>query len=352
MTLSARTLAMAIAAATAPLWTAAVVDAQQQPAAPVPAPAIESREPGSVLIFPVHRTTSHCMYSFICITNTDLAPQTPGGFGGSVRLHYEYVNVIPSPQDPFSPLSCTVFDRMEFLSPADTLCVLSDCHNIPGQEGYLVVSAQDPEGFNQPISHNHLIGSECIVHPTGLVYCTNAFAIQAVPDDGLPTDLDTDHRLDFDDQEYTALPDFLMIDSFVALAQSELAFINLTGEFEDANRLYFSIYNDNERPLSATLDFRCWFARTLETVNPVFSESFLASLPNDASDLDINCDGTNDLETGWATVQSVGVRRPGGTRVTTDGAFLGSIAVGVDSRLNGGRLLWESKTSQTNGSFR
>ena len=94
----------------------------------------------------------------------------------------------------------------------------------------------------------------------------------------------------------------------------------------------------------------------LTTVSPLFAQSFLASLPNDPAELDINCDGIGDLETGWATIQSRGVFTPGGIRVPADqggndGAMLGSITAGPLTNVNGGRLLWESVEVQADGVF-
>ena len=40
------------------------------------------------------------------------------------------VNVTPNPDNPFRPLGCTVFDRIEFLTPADTICVLMGMRRI------------------------------------------------------------------------------------------------------------------------------------------------------------------------------------------------------------------------------
>ena len=68
-------------------------------------------------------------------------------------------------------------------------------------------------------------------------------------------------------------------------------------------------------------------------------------------ELDLTCDGIGDLETGWAIIDSIGVRNPGGLQISADGAVLGSITVGSTRTIDGGRLLWESRALQNNGSF-
>ena len=135
-----------------------------------------------------------------------------------------------------------------------------------------------------------------------------------------------------------------------ALANSQLALINFTGGPFIENTLFFEVYNDNELPLSATLRFRCWFDQPLSQVSPLFTEANLANFPNDLEELDLNCDGVGELETGWFTVRSTGTWFSGGQQQSPDGAILGSITAG-DQSLRGGRLLFE-RGAQPNGAFR
>ena len=314
-------------------------------AALAPEAQADGRNPGSLLVYTVHRSGT-MMFTIVCVTNTATLPQTPASFGGSVNAHFEYVNVTPNPADPFMPLSCTIFDRVEFLTPADTLCVLTTCHNASapgGQEGYLVITAEDPRFFQRTAIHNDLIGSEMVVNGAGAVYSINAIAFEAGDDDVPSTG-----ELPLNGVCYELAPDVLYIDSYVALAGSQLALINADGAFRDKNDVYFAVWNDNERALSATLRFNCWFDQPLTSVSPLFAEAFLQSLPNDPQELDINCDGIGDIETGWATIDSRGVFQPGGQPIltpgATDGALLGSITAGPTTSINGGRLLWEFGT--------
>jgi hypothetical protein len=315
----------------------------------------DGRKPGSLLVYTVHRS-GPTMFTIVCVTNTNVTPQTPTSFGGSTNLHFEYVNVTPNPANAFKPLGCSIFDRVEFLTPADTLCVLTHCHNATsfgGQEGYLVVSAENPAEYRKPWDHDYLVGSEMVVNGSGAVYAINAIPFKALVGEGLCTDRDGDYRLDLDGNEYEEVPDQLIVDSYIGLAGSQLALINLTGSHDDCNEVYFAVWNDNERALSATLRFSCWFDQPLVNVSPLFRDSFLASLPNDPTELDINCDGRGDIETGWALIDSRGVFTPGGERIRDgyDGALLGSITAGPTTAINGGRLLFESCDTQDNGEF-
>lgn len=329
-----------------------------------PAALAGGRNPGSVLIFPVQRTGgAGNFFTLVSVTNTNTLPAGPGTFGGSTSVHYEYVNTVPDPANPAIPLACTVFDRIEFLTPADTLSVATWCHNAVspgGQQGYLVVSAQDPSKFNTPWKFDHLIGSELVVNAVGGVYSLNAipFKAGAMLMEGDETDLadpvtmNKNGQLDFNDMEYEAIPDVLYIDSFVAILGSSLSLINLTGGAHARNTVQFHVWNDNEFPLSATLKMGCWFDLPLTQVSPLFDHWFLSmNTPHDPQELDINCDGIGTLETGWARIDSINVSEPGGGFIAADGALLGSITAGPSKTINGGHLLWESEDTQLNGSF-
>ncbi|MHC5209276.1 MAG: SdrD B-like domain-containing protein [Planctomycetota bacterium] len=329
-----------------------------------------AREPGSAGIFTVQRSGLQPeggavpFFTIVSVTNTNLAPATPFSVGGSTNVHYQYVNTVANPADPFKPLGCSVFDRIEFLTPGDTLSILTSCHNATAgaQQGYLVVSAQDPSQFDVDWSFNHLIGSELVVNGSGGVYALPMIALQGLTGagaDGVPHPTDDvlfggdgDGQMDFDGKEYSAVPDVLMIDSFVALAGSQLALINLTGSVTATNTVLISAWNDNEFPMSVTLEFRCWFDQPLSAVSPLFTQAFLENAtPHDPGELDLTCNGTGNVETAWARIDSVGVKDAGGSPVDEDGAMLGSVTTGPTSLIDGGRLLWESFERQSNGTF-
>jgi len=311
----------------------------------------DGRKPGSVLVYPVHR--SGTAFTVLSVTNTNLTPQTRVSFGGSTNVHYQYVNVVPNRANPFRPLNCIIYDRVEFLTPADTLSVLTACHNATAglQEGFVILNAEDPSLFRTPWSHNDLIGSELVISASGVIYSTEAIPFSSPVGAGNATDVNNNHRLDFDGVEYEKVPDLLYIDSFLALAGSQLSLLNLTGGHQDINTIYISAWNDNEFPMSATLEFNCWFDQPLVLVSPLFDNEFLRRSPNDPRELDLNCNGIGDIETGWAILDSIDVRNPGGASISSDGAVLGSITVGSTRAIDGGRLLWESREVQPNGSF-
>lgn len=318
------------------------------------------REPGSLLIYPIHRsgTTAavipgQAFFSVLSVTNTNLTPSTILSLGGSTNVHFNYVNVARNPFNQFRPYGCSIFDRVEALTPADTMSVLTGCHNATfgDQEGYVVVYAENPTLFQTPWSHNHLLGNELVVASSGITYSVEAIALKSPVAAGQPTDLNSNQSRDFDGAEYEQLADRLYISSFIAIQDSALTLINFTGTDQDVNRVLFSVWNDYEFPLSATLDFNCWFEARLSSISTLFSESFLQSTPNDPDDLDLSCDGYDDIETGWAIIQSLGVRNPGGVLISPDGALAGAITTGVGSAINGGRLLGESVAKQANGSF-
>jgi hypothetical protein len=337
-------------------------------APPLPT-SLAGNQPGSLGIFPIHRSGggglaggSGPFFTILSVTNTNLQPQTPLGFGGSTNVHYQYVNVVPSPTDPFIPSGCVLFDRVEFLTPGDTLSVLTSCHNAAtpgGQKGYVVISAQDPVQFGVEWSFDHLIGSELVVNASGGIFGLEMVALQSPVPDGAPTDVAGDGDLDFDGVEYSALPDELYVDSFLALAGSRLTLLNLTGGPDVRNTVQLLAWNDNEFPLSATRTFACWFDEPLSTVSPLFTEEFLANnTPDDPTEVDLNCNGEGTLETAWIKLDSIGLHLPGGAPLidaagnpVTDGALLGAITAGPGSLIDGGRLLWESTATQANGGF-
>jgi hypothetical protein len=321
-------------------------------------------KPGSLGVFVVHHTqvvinkyedgAVSPFATLISVTNTNTAPQTPTTFGGSTNVHYEYVNATPNPADPFLP-TCQVVDRVEFLTPADTLTVAVHCHDPSGslsQEGYLVVTAQDPSQFDVDWTFNHLIGSELVLNLSGSAYELEMISFEGLTGDNQPTDKNRDHEKQLDGLEYSAIPDVLMADSLIPFLGQQLALINLTGGLEARNTVHFDIWNDNEFQLSANRTFACWFDQPLENISPIFTNQFLAfNTPNDPNELDINCDHTGDIETAWARIQSIAVRSVGGELISTDGALLGAITAQPSALKTGAHLLWESPEDQANGVF-
>ncbi len=321
-----------------------------------PATLADGRNPGSVLVYPIHRsalvgTPGGPFFTVVSVTNSNVSPVS-----GATNVQFDYVNTVANPLDSQLPLDCFLVDRVEMLTPADTLSVLTNCHNAAGgQEGYLVVTAQNPSFFKTAWSFNHLLGSELVVTSLGGVYSINAIPFSALAAQGLATDDvanggDGDGQLDFDGNEYEGIPDTLYIDSFIALAGSSLTLINMTGGTQFTALVKFDIFNDNEFPLSATKTFRCWFEEPLEDVSLVFQEGFLSNnTPNDPIELDTDCDNDDNLETGWAIIN--GIVANSSVESIPNPALLGAITAGPASGIDGGRLLWESAAKQFNGDF-
>ena len=317
-----------------------------------PATMADGRNPGSALVYPIHRSGSN-FFTVVSVTNTNTEPAFGGlQLGGTTNAHFNYVNTIANAANPKLPLDCFVTDRLETLTPADTLSVLTSCHNAASAEGYLMVYAADPliDDGKTPWSHNYLVGSELVVTALGGIYSINAIPFEALAGDAAATDADGDEQLDFDGVEYEEIADTLIIDSFVAATGSSLTLINMTGGTRFDALVQFDIWNDNEKPLSATKLFRCWMEESLQDVSAVFSDAYLANnTPNDPQELDLNCDGVGDLETGWALIN--GQVASSLAEAIQNPALLGAITAGPAGMINGGRLLWESSETQDNGDF-
>lgn len=324
--------------------------------------------PGSVLIYPIQRTGAQGSnmeelptgavantgpyISVLAVTNTNLVPATPiNGLGGSTNVHWEYVNAVQNPIPELSrfPLDCTISNRVEFLTPGDTRVVLADCHNgASPSEGYLVITAEDPNSFNTPWSHNYLVGSELVINGMNIFYHVNAIPFEAKAAEGMPTDADFDGQLDFDDIEYEPTPDHLILDFFVDSLGSSITLINLSGGTAFTAAVAFDVFNDNERPLSATLSFKCWMEDYLSNVGLVFTQGFLAAnTQHDPAEFDIDCNGTGDYETGWARIR--GLTNSSAVESYANPALLGAHSKNMVTA--GGRRMWESVEKQTNGDF-
>ncbi|MCA8942911.1 MAG: hypothetical protein KDB80_10165 [Planctomycetes bacterium] len=305
-------------------------------------------EPASLLLFPVIRTNASTI-SIISVTNTNRTPATPTSLGGSTNVHFYWHNVQPNPGDPFNPIGCTVFDRVEFLTPTDNLSVSMACSDpIPpgGGEGYLVLSAQSPGFFNRDWSFNYLMGS--IVHIDGasnLTYSLNAIPFRSPLADQAATDLNANGRQDFDGIEYEALRDWLSLDQGLGLINPSIALVNLTGGPSHINTVVVSAWNDNEVPLSGSIAFRCWFDVRASVLSLIFTDAFLGLTMNDPQELDLLCIGVGFTEPYWIEFDSVRVDDPNGNFVTGDGALAGMV-----SGCPGGRLLWMGGPLQLNGS--
>ncbi|MCA8942912.1 MAG: hypothetical protein KDB80_10170 [Planctomycetes bacterium] len=298
-------------------------------------------EPASLLLYPVVRSDQSTI-SIISVTNTNPNP------GASTNVRFVYNTTIPNPGDPFNPLGCTQFDRREFLTPADTVSVSMLCHTAMfSAEGYLVVTAQNPNFFNQDWSFNHLAGS--IIHidgATNLTFSTNAIPFRSLLDFQTPTDVNQNGRSDLDGVEYESVRDYVILDHALGLINPSINLVNLTGGPNDKNTVSIVAWNDNEFPLSVVKTFTCWFDERASTISPIFTDAFLVTTPNDPSELDLLCIGSSFTEPYWIRFDSIRVEDPAGNIVSNDGALAGMV-----SGCPGGRVYWMDGPLQLNGSF-
>jgi hypothetical protein len=310
-----------------------------------PSALADGREPGSVLIYPIQRSSllNPGVFNVVSVTNTNRAGS------GETDVHFEYVNVTTSPS-PFLFANCNIADRVETLTPADTLSVLTSCHNGGTDvQGYLVVSARNPNLVDTYWSFNHLIGSEQVVSAGGGMYSLNALPFKAIGAQGTDTDLDQDGLRDFDGSEYEGIADELYIDSYIGAVSGDLVLLTFLGG-EYLVNVNFIIYNDDEFQLSGQYSFSCWTRTPLAQISGFFTEQGLSTTANDEGELDITCDGEEDFNTGWAIVRpttALSITSPN----VSNPAVLGALATDAPSQFMNARLLWESVAKQFNGQF-
>lgn len=306
----------------------------------IPAQALT---PGSALVFPTVRQDATTV-TFVSVTNTNTTPRFPVPTNSvDVMAFYNYTLTQPNPANVLQPLACSHLCRTELLTPADTTSVSVGCH-VPNPEvrGYLVVHAISATAGGA-ISHNYLVGSAQIFD-----FASNAiYSYEAVPfcsplADGAPTDVaPANGQLDFNDREYERVHQFVIADNFFGAYNSRLALAEFSCLPDGAmTSIDFAVWNDNERPLSLHIMFKCWFETELDQLSSLFSDQWLRGVANDPTELDINCDGIGDFETGWFKItarQSIL-----GTQVDPRPPLLGAL-VGGPRSCSDSRILWGSK---------
>jgi len=248
-------------------------------------------QPGSVLVYPLFDSTPGAG-TLICVTNLNesriYCPESDYR-AGDILLHYQYI----------AGDDCLEFDRYEFLTPGDTLCVIADKHNPEADKGFLVVSAADPETGDK-IVFDYLIGSSIVVQSDLnflWAYTPYAFRAKVVDNDTchrVPTDIDGDGAVDFDDQEYDLFPQELFIDSFFEEKgnfSNQLTLLSTAGQ-DYINEVNFWFWNNIEQKFSRTFKFVCWWSGTLSEIS-----SIVKNLGGDPEEL-----GHPPVQTGWASI--------------------------------------------------
>ncbi len=262
------------------------------------------RRASSLLVYPEFNNQMGSL-SVLTITNVDSEQQ------GNLAVEFIYIDGD----------DCLEFNRTEYLTPNDTLTVLTGEHNPNQDRGYVYAFAKDA-ATDEPIVANSLIGSVMVIRPLGIgldegdeflatEYTLNAFGFQGIGE-GAPlaggqvlTDLDLDGLLDLDGQEYEQAPAEILVPRFFgqelvpAIGNSQLVFVGLTGGVQFETTLDFLIYNDNEEVFSSEYTFRCWDKVALTDVSMVFENGFLADHTNHDPDESLGPDG---LETGWMRI--------------------------------------------------
>lgn len=230
------------------------------------------RNPGSLLIYPEFDNQSGRI-TLLSITNTNTDAQH-----GSVWVEVVWLDGTPDAQ-----IVCGETNQTYFLTPNDTLTLLSGHRNPNLHRGFAYAFAKDVAG--RAIAFDWLIGDTLLVDPVfGLDYAVNPITFSAMRPQNQPTDLDGDGLRDLDGAEYEAAPDRILVPRFLgqgALAQSELVLINLTGGSQFTALVDFLVYNDNEEVFSRNYGFRCWTKVPLSTISNQFDQSFLALTTND-----------------------------------------------------------------------
>ena len=251
-------------------------------------------QPGSALVYPLFDSAPGAG-TIICVTNTNtsnLYCEATDYREGDILVHYQYI----------AGDDCLEFDRYEFLTPGDTLCVLADLHNPEQDKGFLVISAADPSTLDK-VKFDYLIGSAILVQSDlNFLWAYTPYAFIGRPGDaeGDPcerptTNDDNDGALDFDGIEYSKFPEELFIDSFFEEKNNftnQLTLMSTAGQ-DYINEVNFWFWNNIEVKFSRTLKFVCWWSGTLAEISQV-----VTSLNGDEEEM-----GHAPVQTGWAQIQ-------------------------------------------------
>jgi len=285
---------------------------------------------GSVLVFPVFDTTAGAG-TIVCVTNTNTSriycPNTDF-LSGDVVLHYQYID------GEF----CLEFDRYEYLSPGDTLCLIVNEHNPESKEGFLVVSAVDPSDFSARIDFDYLIGSAMVVQSDlNFMWAYTPYAFRALPQVGDPgecdihtTDGDADGAIDFDGVEYDLFPAEIFIDSFFEETGNFTNLLTLmsTSGQDYINEVDFLFWNNIEGKYSRTFKFVCWWTGPLSEISLIAKD--LGGLEGEIG---------KPVETGWVAIKGsrildlAGNPVPDATGAAAVPALLGTFAQFIDSSM-------------------
>jgi len=203
-------------------------------------------------------------------------------------------------RDPGASLDCSEFDRTETLTAEDTLTLITNFHNPDLEQGYLIVTATDPQGT--PIAFNFLIGGSLMVDGLeAFDYSLNAVDYRALVGPGVSTDVDLDGIRDLNGVEYEQTAGQLLIPRFFGQipghSQGELLLIGLSGGRQFRTTVDLLAYNDNEEEFSTELSFRCWARVPLLSISELFANDWLRDWTNQDT-----AERIGGLESGWIRI--------------------------------------------------
>lgn len=302
-------------------------------------------QPGSVLVFPLVDSTS-TGNTLITVTNTNTSEvycHYPFR-EGDIKIAYFYI-------DGDSWL-CT--DLCEYLTPADTLTVMTNRHNPNMEKGFLIVQARDIE-TGLPVAFDYLVGSATVVNTEfEFEWSYLPYSFKAVFN-GTGWDnpcgrkvIDDEGCIKFGNPDnegpgysyYDRFPDRLIINRFFGEgtpdSQPGLDFANnlyllsTMSSYPEPFETTLSIlgWNNNERRFSRTFRFACWLCTSLGSITGSVTQANLAR------------DGDEDelvgVATGWMTFTA----QPGrdGEDIGLLGVFMESITVGGTTFATGNSL--------------
>ncbi len=289
-----------------------------------PAWAQDSDRAGSILLYPLYDATAGAG-TIMCVTNTNTettyCPSSDQRIG-DVLLHYLYVD-----GDTWQE-----FDRYEFLTPGDTLCVIASEHNLDRGRGFLVVTSHNPNGGDLA-QFDHLIGSAILVESDlNFLWTYAAYAMRSGGTNDSCTVLDPDAVInggdgdgvpDYDTVEYTGFPETLMIDTFFEEGGAH-DFMNKLTLFTTVGAAYdvevdVLFFNNIEQKFSRNFSFTCWQSTALSDISAV-----ARSLGGDEEEFG------RQTETGWARLVGARIIDGAGNPVLrTDGAVAVPPLLGV-----------------------
>jgi hypothetical protein len=272
------------------------------------APCLEAnrRRGGSLLLYPEFDNQA-ASWTVLTVTNTDSE-------GGPLDVEFVYIDGD----------SCEEFNRVERLTPDDTLTLVTRFHDPDQVRGYVYAFARDP-GTGEPAVANSLIGSTLVISGLdgaaslgSLEYAVNAVPFEGIGD-GTRTDLDGDGIRDLDGVEYAAAPDRILIPRFLGQQdaegplvpiRSQLVLVALTGGARFDTTLDLLVMNDDEQVFSTQHTFHCWDKVDLLEISNLFRADYLRDYTADDPAEPL---GAPAIETGWMRIDG-GVARS----ITTD----------------------------------